>query len=521
MKIARTKNAMKGIATGVILRVYQMIIPFLMRTAMIHFMGIEYLGLNSLFSSVLHVLNLAELGVGAAMVFSMYKPIAEDDTEAICALLKLYRTYYRIIGLVIGVVGLLLTPVVPHLISGEVPAELNIYVLYWLNLGATVLTYWLFAYRSCVLQACQRVDLTNVVLLVTSTAQYALQLAVMVWSKSYYLYVVVLLVTTLLNNMLTAAVAAKVFPQYKPEGTLAKEQTRQINRKIRDLFTGKLGSVVLSSSDTIVISAFLGLTMLAVYQNYYFILSAVLAIVEILMSSIRAGLGNSFVVETKEKNFQEMQTFTFLYVWVIGIGSCCFLSMYQPFMEIWMGTEQMLGWAEVICFALFFYVFSLNKLLNVYKDAVGLWHEDRFRPLITAAVNVTLNLLWIRKYGICGVILSTVISQLFVGIPWVLYNLFRLFFGLDRLKGYCLNLLKYAALALVAGGIVYAVCIRMTGSPWLRLLVAFLVAATVPFTLFGVFLHRTQQFGDGIRFVDRLTGKKLKLEMRLLKRRAV
>lgn len=517
MKIARTKNAMKGIATGLILRIYQMIIPFLMRTAMIHFMGIEYLGLNSLFSSVLHVLNLAELGVGAAMVFSMYKPIAEDDTEGICALLKLYRTYYRVIGLVIGVVGLLLTPVVPHLISGEIPSELNIYILYWLNLGATVLTYWLFAYRGSILQACQRVDLVNAVILVTSTVQYALQLAVMVWFRDYYLYVIVLLATTLLNNILTAVMAAKVFPQYKPEGDLPKERTRQINQKIRDLFTGKLGSVVLSSSDTIVISAFLGLTMLAVYQNYYFILSAVIAIVEILMSSIRAGLGNSFVVETKEKNYQEMQTFTFLYVWVIAIGSCCFLGMYQPFMEIWMGTEQMLGWAEVICFALFFYVFSLNKLLNVYKDAAGLWHEDRFRPLITAAVNLTLNLLWIRKAGICGVVLSTVASQLFVGIPWLLHNLFRLFFGRERLKGYCVNLLKYAALALCAGVVVYFICVGLQGSPWARLGIAFAVAVSVPFAIFGICFSKTPQFSNGIRFLDRITGKRLGLERKLIR----
>ena len=151
MKIDRTKNAKNGIAVGLLLRLYQTVVPFLMRTAMIYFMGVEYLGLSSRFTSVLHILSLAELGVGNAMVFSMYRPIAQDDTRRICALMRLYRKYYRLIGLAILTMGMALLPFIPKLISGEVPGELNIYVLYLLNLLATVLTYWLFAYRGCLL----------------------------------------------------------------------------------------------------------------------------------------------------------------------------------------------------------------------------------------------------------------------------------------------------------------------------------------------------------------------------------
>lgn len=160
-KIERTKNATRNIIFGVILKVYQILVPFLMRTAMIYLMGVQYLGLNSLFASVLQVLNLAELGVGSAMIYSMYKPIAEDNNTAICALMKLYRTYYRIIGFIIAAVGLALTPFIPKLISGDVPQGINIYVLYLLNLGATVLSYWLFAYKNSILQAHQRVDVVS------------------------------------------------------------------------------------------------------------------------------------------------------------------------------------------------------------------------------------------------------------------------------------------------------------------------------------------------------------------------
>lgn len=261
-KIERTKNASRNIFFGVILKIYQILVPFLMRTAMIYLMGVQYLGLNSLFTSVLQVLNLAELGVGSAMVYSMYKPIAEDDETTICALMKLYRTYYRVIGLVIAVVGCALTPFIPHLIKSDVPAGLNIYVLYLLNLGATVLSYWLFAYKNSILQAHQRTDVVSRVTLVTSTVQYGLQIAVLWLFHNYYLYVIVALATQALTNITTALCANKLYPQFKPKGELPKTEVEAINKRVRDLFTAKLGGVVVNSADTIVVSAFLGLTVL-------------------------------------------------------------------------------------------------------------------------------------------------------------------------------------------------------------------------------------------------------------------
>ena len=283
MKIERTKNASKNISAGMLLRVYQMLAPFLMRTAMLHFMGVQYLGLNSLFYSILHILNLAELGIGSAMVFSMYKPIAEDDETTICALMALYRTYYRIIGLVIGAVGVALTPLIPHLVEGEIPGELNLYVLYWLNLGATVLSYWLFAYKNSLLNAHHRTSVASVVTMITTTVQYAIQLVIMIFWKNYYLHLVVALATQAMNNIVTAIVTTKLYPQYKPRGKLAKEKTKEINRKIRDLFTGKAGAVIMNSADSVVISAFLGLTTLTIYQNYYFIMSAIIGFIESIL----------------------------------------------------------------------------------------------------------------------------------------------------------------------------------------------------------------------------------------------
>lgn len=518
MKIERTRNATRSITVGMVLKIYQTVVPFLMRTAMIHFMGVEYLGLNSLFSSILHMLNLAELGVGAAMVFSMYKPIAEDDAPRICALMGLYRRYYRLIGLVIGVVGLILTPFVPHLISGELPPELNVYWLYLLNLGATVLTYWLCAYRNCLLQAHQRLDLSSKITLCSTTVQYVLQLLIMVYVKDYYLYVIVLLLSTVINNILTAVVTKKQFPQYCPGGELARDEVRAINGKIRDIFSGKIGYVVLQYADTIVISAFMGLTVLAVYQNYFFILSAVISFIDIIVASITAGLGNSFVTESKEKNYRDMLKFTFLFLWVTGMCACCFVGVYQPFMEIWVGEELMLGYGMVLCFALYFFVYTFNRLVGVYKDAAGLWHQDRFRPLVTAFVNLGLNLITVHFFGLYGVLLSTVVSMVFIGLPWQMHNLFSAMFERQMLKDYLRTVAKCVAATILSVALTAAVCLQIHAGLWLTLLLCALISVMIPNVVNLLLLHRDAQFRPAVQFVDRLTKRKLHLEKLLLRK---
>ena len=428
-KIERTKNATRNIIFGVILRAYQIIVPFLMRTAMIYLMGVQYLGLNSLFTSVLQVLNLAELGVGSAMIYSMYRPIAEDDNTTICALMKLYRTYYRLIGLIIAVVGCILTPFIPKLISGDIPQGINIYILYLLNLGATVLSYWLFAYKNSILQAHQRTDIVSKVTLITNTIQYVLQLFVLWIFKNYYLYVIVMLVTQALTNIVTAIMADKIYPQFKPKGELHKEEIHQINQKIRDLFTAKLGGVVVGSADTIVISAFLGLTTLAVYQNYYFIMNSICGFITVIFSAITAGIGNSLVTESSEKNYNDFKKFTFIICFILCICCCCFVGLYQPFMKLWVGKKFMLSFSFVILFCILFYCLELAMVWATVKDAAGLWHSDRFRPLIGACANLIMNIVLVQVIGLYGIILSTVFSYIFISMPWLIHNLFKFLYN--------------------------------------------------------------------------------------------
>lgn len=425
MKLQKSKNATRNIIYGMLLKIYQMFMPFIMRTVIIYYLGAEFLGLNSLFNSILQVLNLAELGVGSAMVFSMYKPIAENDTQKLCALLNLYKKYYRMIGMLILIVGITIVPILSKLISGNLPAEVDLYILYFLNLLATVLTYWLFAYKNSLLQAYQRTDVVSKVFIVTDTIKYLLQIISLVIFKDYYLYCIVLLSCQILNNIMTAYSAKKRYPNLEPKGKLPKDEQKVINGKIKDLFTTKLATALLSSGDTLVISSMLGLIMLAIYQNYFYLISAVLGCFTIIHTAITAGIGNSLIVDKIEKVKNTFDMLFFGILWLLTFCVGCFLSLMQPFMRIWVGNELMLKNIMVILLVIYFCVYELTQFFSIYKEAAGIWHQDRFRPLVCSIINIILNLIFVQKWGVYGVVLATIISSGCISLPWVIHNVFK------------------------------------------------------------------------------------------------
>lgn len=493
----RKKNATRNIIFGTCLKLYQIVVPFLMRTIMIYFMGVQYLGLNSLFTSVLQVLNLAELGVGSAMVYSMYKPVAEHDNNTICALMGLYRKYYRIIGMVVLAAGCVIIPFVPHLIKSDVPEGINIYVLYVMNLLATVFTYWLYAYKNSILQAYQRNDIVSKVTIITDTIKYILQIFTIVFLKNYYMYVLVLILLQIASNIITAAVVTRMYPEYRCKGSLPKEEVAQINSRIRDLFTSKIGAVIVNSADTVVISAFLGLTVLAIYQNYFFIISSVIAFIAVVFNSCTAGIGNSIIVETKEKNYNDFKKFTFLIAWIAGFCTVCIVCLMQPFMNIWMnGNEKlMLGMSEVVCFCIYFFVYEIQQLLLTYKDAAGMWHEDKYRPLVTALTNLALNIIMVQFFGLYGVLLSTVISIIFIGMPWLFYNLFTVLFKRNAAK-YVMRVVYYTVITIVISIITYSVCSLVPFTGIAELIVKLIICIIVPNLLFFATLFKFEEFGQ-------------------------
>ena len=508
MKIERTKNAARNIVFDGMLKLLNIIIPFFLRSIMLNYLGVEYLGLSGLFRSILSFLNLAELGVGSAMVFSMYKPIAEDDTPSICALLKLYRTFYRAIGLFIAVVGLALTPFLRSLISGDIPADMNLYILYFMNLGSTVLTYWLFAYKRSLLDAHQRTDVISKVSLITQFVEYALKLPALIIFRNYYMFLGVQLGAQVVINLLTAVRVNKMYPQYTPQGHLPREKVMDIVRRVRDLFTSKFSTVVFNFADTLVISAFMGLTALDIYQNYFFVITALRTFIDVIIVACIAGVGNSLVTESEEKNYNDFSRITMLFGWIMGVGSAMLLCLYQPFMHIWMGEENMLTFNYVICFVIYFYTMGMNKIINMFKDAAGIWHRDRFRPLTAALVNLGLNLATVKWLGLYGVLLSSVVSIVGVQIPWLFHNLFQEVFPRKYLWPYVRFFCGLVGVALASCAASWLLCSLLRLGVWPSLIVNACVSFLVPNLFFFALFGKKPLFRESIAQIRRVLLKK-------------
>ncbi len=509
MKIHRTKNAARNIVFDGLFRFVDMIVPFFMRTVMLHWLGVEYLGLNGLFRSILMFLNLAELGVGSAMVFSMYKPIAEDDTDKICALMRLYKLFYRVIGLFILAIGLALTPFLDVLIKGETPPDVNLYILYFMNLGSTVLTYWLFAYKNSLLNAHQRNDIASKVNLAVHLVEYVLKATSLIVFRNYYLYLLVQLAAQITINLVTALQVDKLFPMYRAHGKMPREQVMEIARRVRDLFTSKFAYVISSSADTLVISSFLGLAVLALYQNYFFIITSLRGFLDVILKACIAGVGNSLVTESMEKNYYDLRRFSLLFGWVMCVSSSMLLCMYQPFMVLWMGEENLLSFPFVICFVVYYFFVGINRVPTMFKDAAGIWHRDRFRPLTAALVNLALNLLTVRYIGLFGVLLSTVVSIVFVELPWLFHNLFHEIFPVEHLWEYARDFALLALLAAVSCTASWFVCGLYRLNPWLTLLLNAAVSFVVPNLFFLLCYGRSALFRDTLGHLKRVLLKKL------------
>lgn len=489
MKNERTKNATRNAIFGILNRLVAIAFPFIIRTVMLYIMGSEYVGLNGLFTSILSFLSLAELGVGQALVYSMYKPIANQDKKTVCALLNLYRKLYRYIGTIILVIGLALLPFLKYLLKDGCPETVNLYVLYLIYLFNTISSYWLFGYKQSLLVAHQRSDIVSKRSLVVQTLMYLAQILVLVLFRNYYAYIILLPIFTVITNLANSIIVDKMYPEYKCVGNVDKEIEQSIKKKVLALFGTKANSVVMHALDNIVISAFLGLTMVAKYGNYYYIMNAIISIMTIIYSSLTAGLGNSIVVDKKEKVYKDFNTISFMNAWIVTFCSASLICLFQPFMKIWVGEELMFGMDIVILLAVYFYVYQIRRIILTYKDAGGIWWEDRFRPYVMMITNMVGNLILVQFIGIYGVILSTIIAMC-VSWPWEIYTVFKYIFTF-KAKEYAIKLVIYTASAAGLCAATWLVCQLCPGDGILGLILRAVVCVIIP--NLGMFLLYNRQ----------------------------
>ncbi|WP_027293874.1 lipopolysaccharide biosynthesis protein [Robinsoniella sp. KNHs210] len=493
MKIERTENAVRNILWGVIEKISVLLLPFITRTVMIKVLGAEYVGLNSLFTSILQVLSISELGIGTAIVFSMYKPIAEDEKDMLCALLNAYKKIYFIIGNIIMICGVAVIPFLKFLVKGDLPANVNMYVLYIIYLANTVISYYLFAYKAALFSAHQRNDLISKRTAVVSTVSNCFQIVLLLTFKNYYAYAIIIPLATIITNLANAYLAQKMFPDIQCYGTLPSDVKDGIKKRIIGLVSFKIYNAVFTSVDTIVISAFLGLTPLAIFNNYYYIQTALVGFLIIITASITAGVGNKMVINTPEENYQDFINFTFANGWICSWCAVCMLCLYQHFMEWWVGKELVFSFNTMILMVLYFLLPRITTMTYTYREAAGLWWEDRFRPIVATIVNLFVNIVLVKLIGINGVIISTLICTVFINVPWGTSVLFKNYFKNSPME-YFLKIIVYIIITLITGGISLLVCNLMPSTGFIAMVGKGLICMVIPNLLFWVAYHRMSEY---------------------------
>lgn len=508
MKFNRTKNSVRNIIWGFVNKIIVLLFPFIIKTIIIQKLGSEYLGINSLFTSILQVLSLTELGFSSAIVFSLYKPIAENDTDKICALMNVYKKIYRIIGTIILLLGLIILPFINKMINGEYPQDINIYYIYLIQLFNTVVTYYLFAYKNALLIAHQRNDITSNINSVISIIQYSLQICVLIIFKSYYLFMIIISITTILNNITIGIIANKKYPKYVCRGHIDEQTKGDIKQRVNGLIINKICQTTRNSLDSIFLSAFLGLNIVAIYNNYYSILNSIIIILGIISTAILSSIGNSIVVEDVKKNYKDLRKFNFIYMWIAGWATICLLCLYQPFMNIWMGEEYMFPFSIVILFCIYFYALEMGVIRGAYSDAVGLWWENRYRAIIETISNIILNWILGKIWGVYGIIFGTLISLLIINFGFGSQILYKYYFKTENVVQYFKSHALYAVVTFFIGFFTYKICSFVKVSGIKELIIKVMICIVIPSILYLLVYFKTQRFKEAQKFLIEIFDKR-------------
>ncbi|MCI5602778.1 MAG: oligosaccharide flippase family protein [Clostridiales bacterium] len=511
MQLSRSKNAIRSVKWGVLNRIVSIFQPFVVRTILIHILSAEYAGLNSLFTSILSILSLSELGFSNAIVYSMYKPIANDEKDKVCAYLNIFKKAYRIVGTVILVAGLIAIPFLPYLIKGNVPADINLYLLYMIYLLNTVISYFLYAYKTSILSAYQREDIISRNTIISNIVLNLLQIVVLIVFKSYYMYAIFIPITTILLNILNSRAVDRMFPDYKPKGDISDKEKRELKKNLSGIMMWKIGGATRNTLDSIVISMYIGLTVVAIYNNYFYVINGMTAFLGVILTSMTAGIGNKIANSSVEDNYKDFNRFHFMYLWLTSWCTVCMLCLYQPFMKLWMGEKLMFSTSIVPLFCYYFFMMKQGDINSVYYQAAGLWWYGKWVSVLEAVMNLILNLVLGYIIGIVGILLATIISYLCANVygSGIIY---RKYFKEHSFWEYWIRNIKFLILTVVVGLLTYIVCekgasvFRLNTEAHLAL--NLLICIILPNAIFLIALRRTRLYSESVTYLKSIVKHK-------------
>ncbi len=504
--LSRIKNSKRNMVTGLVTQILNIILPFVVRTVLLYTLGSEYTGLNGLFTSILSVLNMADLGFTTAVVFALYSPVEHDDHETICSILAYLRKVYKIVGVIILGAGLIVMPFLPYLISGSAPSDINIYILFAIYLANTSVSYIFFGYKNVLFEAYQRKDITNTISAITSLFVRITQIVVLLTLKNYYVYVLALPIGSLLNNLIVQFQSKKYFDEIAPRGILDKDIKDQISKQIHGLMIDKISGVARNAFDNIILSTLFGLTAVAIYDNYYYIYNAIYGIMLVLTNSMGASVGNSIVKDDIEKNYKDFNTINFGLMWINGFCTCCLFCLYQPFMTIWLkGDETMLfSFLNMTLMCGYFFAINMNNARNLYESGSGLYYQCRIWYLTEAIANLLLNIVLGKLIGISGIIVATLMTIVVFNFILRTTVTFKYYFKKNISEFYFKQLFHLAITCISCVASYFASAYIPVSNQWLKLFVILGMCLIIPNLIFLLCYGWTKDFKNCLVFVKKI-----------------
>lgn len=506
---SRTKFTARNAIISIMKYVISIITAFSLRTFVFKYFGTEYSGLVSVFSNIITILSITELGIGSALIYKLYKPVAENDEQKIKTLLKYYKKVYGIIGLIILTLGLCLSPFLKFIVQEEV--SINIYLIYAMFLINSVISYFM-AHRRALIFASQKNYIENITLSISTIVIYPLQLVFILVLNNPYLYTACSILITILDLSMIYFVTNKRYKKIMSikAPNIEENDKREIKKNAYALSFIKVASSVGQNVDSIIITSFLGLTIVAIYSNYLLIVTYLIAILNLFFSAIRASVGNFVATNTKEKSYELFKTIDFGFSWLIGFCSIALISLYQPFMAFWgqyADQNFILPIIIPILLSIYFFVDCNRGIVRIFKETAGHFWKDRFAPLISMVVNVGLSIALSFKFGLAGIVFATIVSILSAPVWLEVKILFNDVFQISQWhywKDYIIKIL----VALIACGLTYFICSLISVVGFWGIIIKAIICLIVPNIVYLLAYFKTKAFANLKTYVLQLLVKK-------------
>lgn len=489
----RTEYSARNTTVALISRITAILMGYVLRVVFTHTLSESYVGVNGLFLDIINVLSLSEMGVGTAITFALYKPIAEEDIEKQKSLMQMFCRFYQLVAVIVAVAGLALIPFMDIVIKDykSVDDLILIYLLYLIN---TICSY-LLIYKKTLMDAHQLNYIGTFYQTMSWVLQDILQIIVLVFTGNFILFLLVNIITTIICNLCISWKADKMYPYLKEKqiAPLPVQERKQIFQNIRAMLMHKVGTVIVNNTDNLILSSFAGLSSVGSYSNYYLVIGSVRQLLTQVFQGITASVGNLGVTEDSVHVKKVFEAIFFLGQWMYGFSVICLYELINPFVQMSFGEQYLFSKEIVLILCINFFVNGMRNATLTFRDSLGLFYHDRYKAVAEAVLNLVISIILVNQMGVIGVFLGTLISMLLTSVWVEPYILYKYEFKMSCL-GYFARYLLYAAVLIFTWYLTDIICQNITGEPVVVLAGRMLVVLTVPNILFLIVYYRSSEF---------------------------